>query len=87
MKSQVLEAFARGQKLNFTQICFKLANDREGETWSDTDIETAQLLYVRYLALLLAYRGQPITTLAPPFLADKFWHQHILDTRNYKKGL
>jgi hypothetical protein len=84
MKSKVIDAFCRVQKIDFRQICFKLANDKDSEQWTDKDIETGQLLYTCYLALLLAYRDKPIV-LAPPVLADKFWHQHILDTRKYMK--
>lgn len=84
MKSQVLEALAKVQMIDFRQIRFKLANDKDGERWSIQDIEKAQLLYTCFITLLLAYRHLPIT-LAPPVLADKFWHQHILDTRKYMK--
>ena len=84
MESKALDAFSRVQKIDFGPICFKLANDKDGENWIDEDIERAQLLYTCYLALILAYRDQPIV-LAPPVLADRFWHQHILDTRKYMK--
>ena len=47
--------------------------------WSVDRIEKAELDYKRYLAITKATQFQPV----PNGDIDRFWHEHILDTRRY----
>ena len=78
----VESAYLRISELDLSPIRFKLQHEVHGSAWSEDKTKQAEALYKGYLALLLAYRSQAVV-LAPPQLADEFWHQHILDTRKY----
>lgn len=84
MDPRVKAAFERVKLIDLTPICQKLSSSEHGEGWSESDVDEARLLYISYLSLLLAYRNEPCV-LAPPVAADRFWHQHILDTRKYMR--
>ena len=82
MDDRVSHAFDRVQEIDLSPICFKLSHPEHGEGWTDSEIREGRLLYLSYLALVLAFRSESVV-LAPPVIADRFWHQHILDTRKY----
>ena len=79
---KIMNAYLIVRKLDFTLIRMKLADREHGSSWPKSKIEEAELLYIAYLSILLAYRDTEVS-FAPPALADEFWHQHILDTRKY----
>ena len=77
-----MDALERVDRIDFQNIRWKL-NSKDGEeNWSNERIEEAEALYKAYLALLLCY-AELNDSLAPPILADDYWHAHILDTRKY----
>ena len=49
-------------------------------SWPKEQIDEAERLYRRFLALNLLHPGED---LVPNQLLDEFWHQHIVDTRKY----
>ncbi|WMN60900.1 hypothetical protein NI389_05690 [Pseudoalteromonas xiamenensis] len=67
--------------LNFEKLKWKLTKSSES-TWSDEQCSLAELEYRKFLSLKKWYPKQP---LVPSKLIDKFWHEHILDTKSYMK--
>lgn len=65
--------------LNFEKLKWKLTKSSES-TWSDELCSLAELEYRKFLSLKKWYPKQP---LVPSKLIDKFWHEHILDTKSY----
>ena len=61
-------------------IKFKL-NKKSSENWPNEYISVIEVEYRRFLGLVKAYS----TKMVPSRPVDKFWHQHILDTRKYEK--
>lgn len=66
--------------LDLEPIRYKLVYDPEGEPWSRERAERAEIAYKRFLTLVVLYPKQRLVPLGD---IDKFWHQHILDTRKY----
>lgn len=64
------------QILNLDCIKYKLVKNG----WSRLKADQTEVLYRRFLWLALLYPDAP---LVPTEDVDKFWHQHILDTRKY----
>ena len=77
-----LNALARVEEIDFSNIRWKLSCADNSSNWSETKIIEGEAMYTGYLALLLTYEDIS-NSLAPPELADDFWHAHILDTRKY----
>jgi hypothetical protein len=65
--------------LNFDRLKWKL---RETGEYEAEALEFAEVEYKRFLKLLLLF---PKEILVPSKAMDLFWHEHILDTRNYVK--
>ncbi len=68
------------QALDLDPIKLKLMDAEEGQGWSREYVDRVELLYKRFLALLVTH---PEETIAPSKDVDKFWHGHILDTLKY----
>jgi len=68
------------EALDLEMIKLKLMDAEEGLGWSREYLDQVEAAYKRYLFLAFKHEGQPIVPLAD---VDKFWHQHILDTRKY----
>jgi hypothetical protein len=68
------------EKLDFEQIKHKLMHKGGGKAWSMERVEAAEREYRRFLYLMKKY---PDEMTAPSMEVDRFWHQHILDTRKY----
>ena len=69
------------QQLDFSRLKHKLMHNDEGEPWSFEQCESAEREYKRYLTLI---KLNPRKQIVPTKQMDKFWHQHILDTRAYR---
>lgn len=65
--------------LNFKKLKWKLTKSSEA-TWSTFLCDFAELEYKKFLTLKMLY---PKVSLVPSKLVDKFWHEHILDTKSY----
>lgn len=50
--------------------------------WQQKDINVCELLYRRFLTLLIKY---PKEHLVPSKIIDEFWHAHILHTQKYHR--
>lgn len=68
--------------LDFYLLKKKLQDNEDGEGWTLQQCESAEILYKRFLKLILLY---PNEKLVPSKVIDTFWHYHILDTRHYIK--
>lgn len=68
------------EQSDFTRLKHKLMNNDEGEPWSFEQCENGEREYKRFLTLV---RFNPQKEIVPTKQMDKFWHQHILDTRTY----
>jgi hypothetical protein len=66
--------------LDLARLHLKLRDVSEGEGWPAEVCALAELEYRRFLTLKRFFFS---TSLVPNCLIDKFWHAHILDTRNY----
>jgi hypothetical protein len=67
------------ESLDFTLIKDKLLSSKRPK-WSREKLSFVEKQYRRYLYLWRKYEGKD---LPPPVDVDEFWHNHILDTRNY----
>ncbi|WP_206696905.1 glycine-rich domain-containing protein [Marinomonas algicola] len=65
--------------IDFQKLKWKLTKSAEA-TWSDDMCDFAELEYKKFLTLKLLY---PRVSLVPSKIVDKFWHEHILDTKSY----
>ena len=65
--------------LNFDKLKWKLTKSSES-SWADNLCDYAEREYRKLLSLKKWY---PKLSFVPSKLADKFWHEHILDTQNY----
>lgn len=68
--------------LNLDRIKWKLKDQEEGQGWDDELCNYAEIEYKKYLTMAKLY---PDMDIVPNKMMDKFWHQHILDTRAYKQ--
>lgn len=68
--------------LDFHLLKIKLQDNDDGEGWTLQQCNEAEVLYKRFLKLILLY---PKEKLVPNKAIDTFWHYHILDTRHYIK--
>lgn len=66
--------------LDLTRLNLKLRDTSEGEGWPAEVCALAEVEYRRFLTLKRLVFSAP---LVPNRLIDKFWHAHILDTKNY----
>jgi len=69
----------RINNLDFDKLKWKLTKSSEA-TWTETLCDFAELEYKKFLSLKVLY---PKISLVPSKLVDKFWHEHILDTKSY----
>lgn len=69
-------------KLNLDRIKWKLSEPEEGRGWSQELCDHAETEYKKYLTMVKLFPEQDIV---PNRMVNKFWHQHILDTRAYAK--
>lgn len=67
--------------LDFEKLKWKLTKSTEA-SWTDEMCDFAEIEYKKFLSLKLLY---PKVSLVPSKLVDKFWHEHILDTKSYAK--
>ena len=65
--------------INFDKLKWKLTKSTEA-TWTQAICEFAELEYKKFLTLKMLY---PKVSFVPSKLVDKFWHEHILDTKSY----
>ena len=79
-REQVEVALNRLSSVDFGGVRMKLGDPNEGQGWDETMLNWVEQEYRRFLALTYAY---PDLTIVPDTTVDKFWHQHILDTRAY----
>lgn len=71
------------QEVNLENVKRKLMLDfPEGCGWTQKQADEAEKWYKRYLYLILLNPEFPYVPNKP---IDSFWHQHILDTRQYSK--
>lgn len=68
------------EALNFSRIKWKIMDADEGEGWTQELCDFAEIEYKKYLTLVKLF---PAKDIVPNKVMDKFWHQHILDTRAY----
>lgn len=66
--------------LNSLDLTNVVASVQEELGLSSEDAQRAEELYRQYLTLCHKY---PQMSVVPPKLADKVWHQHIMDTQKY----
>jgi len=85
-KLPTLSADVEGEKaiavIDFSKICMKLMDKKDGEGWSKRQCEEVETEYRRYLKLNLLY---PDENIVPNLAIDTFWHYHILDTEAYQR--
>jgi hypothetical protein len=67
------------RNINFEKLSWKLCQSAES-TMSVKECTLAEQEYRRFLSLKILY---PSVSLVPNKLVDKFWHEHILDTKSY----
>lgn len=67
------------KSLNFDKLKWKLTKSSEA-SWNADLCEFAETEYYKFLTLKKRY---PKVSLVPSKLVDKFWHEHILDTKAY----
>lgn len=65
--------------LDFEKLKWKLTKSTEA-TWTEQLCDFAEIEYKKFLTLKMLY---PKVSLVPSKLIDKFWHEHILDTKSY----
>ncbi|TVR83258.1 MAG: hypothetical protein EA412_01020 [Chitinophagaceae bacterium] len=70
------------QKLDLERIKWKLRDTEEGESWTHELCDKAETEYKKFLTMVKLY---PKKSIVPNKLMDKMWHQHILDTRAYRR--
>ena len=69
--------------IDFSLVRLKLAQTEHGLGWSQHKVDLAEKQYKQYLTLQYLFASE--TPLVPTKLADQYWHQHILDTRQYAR--
>ena len=74
------QTIAAIQAFDLSAIKFKTTLKEDGYGWSADYADKMEVAYKRYLILHAKY---PEMTLAPERDIDRFWHMHILDTRQY----
>lgn len=65
--------------INFEKLKWKLTKSTEA-TWNEAMCDFAEIEYKKFLTLKMLY---PKISFVPSKLVDKFWHEHILDTKSY----
>jgi hypothetical protein len=76
--SEIVEAKKQIQDLDLSMVANNMVI-KQG--WLKSEVEEACTLYRNFLFLNFKY---PHKALAPSEDIDEFWHNHILDTRQYK---
>jgi hypothetical protein len=74
------QTIAAIQAFDLSAIKFKTTCKDDGYGWSADYADKMEVAYKRYLIL---HAKHPEMTLAPERDIDRFWHMHILDTRQY----
>jgi len=69
----------RVNAIDLDKLKWKLTKSAEA-TWTEAMCDFAEAEYKKFLSLKLFY---PKVSLVPSKLVDKFWHEHILDTKSY----
>lgn len=77
---RLARARAEIEALDLSLIKRKIACKEEGYGWTPEHTERIERGYRQFLTLLATHPG---TQLAPTRDIDKFWHAHILNTRQY----
>lgn len=75
-----ITAISQIDELNFAMLKLKLMDKEEGENWTCEMCDNAEWKYKMFLKLIYLY---PCESIVPDKEIDKFWHYHILDTRDY----
>lgn len=70
---------AKVNNIDFTKLKWKLTQSSES-SWTESLCDFAEQEYRKFLALKLEF---PKVSVVPNKLVDKFWHEHILDTKSY----
>lgn len=76
----IFTGFPEIDNLNLNRIVAKSLDAESGFGWEFEEAEAISNMYRVFLFLCKMY---PNEILVPPREVDKFWHLHILDTRNY----
>ncbi len=79
----VTEFQAKLDLIDFTFVRLKLTHVEHGLGWSHEKVSLAEKQYRQHLTLQFMFASE--TPLVPTKLADQYWHQHILDTRQYAR--
>lgn len=66
--------------LNLDRIKWKLSDSDDGQGWTTELCDFAENEYKKYLTMVKLF---PELDIVPNKIMDKFWHQHILDTKSY----
>lgn len=74
-------ACIRASKIDLAAVNHKLMMDNP-EQWTAEAVTHAEHMYRQFLVLHAMY---PNEDLVPTKQIDEYWHQHILDTRQYAK--
>ena len=70
------------EELDFTRLKYKLMTSDEEKPWTLDECERREREYKRFLTLI---KLNPERQIIPTQEIDKFWHQHILDTKAYRE--
>ncbi len=83
MKTEISieDAKAYISSIDFSMVIKKMV---EHQGWLQKDAETVCQLYRNFLFLNKKY-GHMYSSLPPSEDIDEFWHNHILDTQNYRR--
>ncbi|MFB2917231.1 hypothetical protein ACE1CB_01930 [Aerosakkonema sp. BLCC-F2] len=76
------EIMEKLNKLDFTQISYKLMNPDYGDAWSLEQTNKAIALYKMFLCLSYLYPHE----IAPSQEIERVWHEHILNTFAYAQA-
>ena len=70
--------------MNHNEFSLNLVKDRLVKTvgWTDDFVERVTDEYIKFIRLKLIY-SEDVDEMSPSDAIDMFWHQHILDTKNY----
>jgi hypothetical protein len=79
MDEELEAALRRVASIDFTMLKTKLVREN---VMTNEQCDEAEVLYRRFLALVIRYRDRIISPTGP---IDVFWHAHILDTHAYER--
>jgi hypothetical protein len=78
----VEDATALIASIDLSMVKLKLMDEDEGEGWDQEHVNFVETRYRRFLCMMKLCPDGPSV---PTRDIDKFWHQHILDTRAYAR--